>query len=178
MLKGNKVLLRPIKRPDIKFFVKWFNDPEIIQYFSMHLPTTEWDEEKYIEKLSNKKEKNDVLFVIEVADNGRKKPIGKCGLVNIEYKDRHAIFGIAIGEKNYWGNNHGSEAARLLIDYGFKQLNLHRITSFVYEFNDRSIKMHKKLGFQEEGRCRKEVFKNGQFWDKIIFGLLEKEWSK
>jgi len=41
MLKGNKVQLRPVKRSDISYFLKWFTDPEVIQYLSIYLPMTE-----------------------------------------------------------------------------------------------------------------------------------------
>lgn len=38
--------------------------------------------------------------------------------------------------------------------------------------------MHKKLRFTKEGRSRKEIYKDGQYWDKINFGILEEEWKK
>jgi hypothetical protein len=50
MLKGKSVLLRPVKRSDISYFLKWFNDPEVIQYVGLYLPMTEMAEEKFIEE--------------------------------------------------------------------------------------------------------------------------------
>lgn len=177
MLKGNKVILRSVKRLDIKYFLKWYNDPEIVQYLAMYLPMTEISEEKRIEEVSIKKEA--VFFVIEAIENNlQKKPIGSCGLSNINCKDHCAEFGIAIGEKEFWSDGYGTEAAQLLIEYGFMQLNLHRISSGAYEFNARSRKMHEKLGFTDEGRSRKEMYKNGKYWDKINFGILKEEWKR
>lgn len=177
MLRGKKVLLRPVKRSDIKYFLKWYNNPEIVQFLSMYLPMTEAVEEKWIEEISTNKKT--VFFVIEAIENNlQKKPIGSCGLNNINCKDRCASFGIAIGEKEFWDDGYGTEAAQLLIEYGFMQLNLHRISSGVYEFNIRSYKMHKKLGFMEEGRSRQEIYKNGKYWDKINFGILKEEWEE
>lgn len=175
MLKGKKVLLRPIKRSDLSFTLKWFNDSEVLQYLSSYLPMTEMSEEKWIEELGTTRKEKDVVFVIETKK--AKRPIGNCGFHNINHKDQDAIFGIVIGEKNYWRRGYGTEAARLIIDYGFRQLNLNRISSCVLSFNERSIKLHKKLGFQEEGRRRKARFKNGQFGDEILFGLLREEWQ-
>jgi len=176
MLKGKSVLLRPVKRSDISYFLKWFNDPEIVQYVGLYLPMTEMYEEKFIEELGTTRARSDVILVIEAVEGDSTKPIGNCGLHQINPKDCNALFGIVIGEKDYWSKGYGLEAARLLIDYGFQQLNLHRISSYAFAFNERSIKLHKKLGFREEGRLRQATFKNGQYHDHVQFGILREEW--
>ena len=176
MLRGRSVLLRPVKRSDISYFLRWFNDPEVIQYLELYLPMTEMSEEKFIEELGTTRAKSDVILVIEAVGANSTRPIGNCGLHDINSKDHKAIFGIVIGEKDYWNKTYGTEAARLLIDYGFQQLNLHRISSSAFSFNERSIKLHKKLGFHEEGRLRQAMFKNGQYHDLVLFGILREEW--
>jgi RimJ/RimL family protein N-acetyltransferase len=177
MLKGKNVLLRPIKRSDISYFLKWFNDPEVLQYLTLYLPMTEMSEEKFIEELGTTRARSDALFVIEVIEGASTKPIGNCGLHQIDSKDRNANFGIIIGEKDYWSKGYGVEATRLVINYGFQQLNLHRIYSNAVAFNERSIKLHKKVGFREEGRLRQAMFKNGQYHDLLQFGILREEWK-
>ncbi len=62
--------------------------------------------------------------------------------------------------------------------HGFVQLNLHRVSSSVIECNTRSQKMHLKLGFKDEGCGRKEIYKNGKYWDRINFGILREEWEE
>jgi RimJ/RimL family protein N-acetyltransferase len=177
MLKGEKVVLRPVRRTDIEYFLKWFNDPEVTQYLSMYLPMTEMAEEKYIEELSTTGVGIKASFVIEAIDGKNNKPIGNVALSNIHPKDHHAVFGIAIGEKDYWSKGYGTEAARLIICYGFEQLNLHRINSFAISFNERSLRLHRRVGFKEEGRQRKAIFKNGDYHDHVMFGLLREEWQ-
>ena len=174
MLRGEKVLLRPVKRSNIQHFLRWFNDPEVIQYLGMYLPMTEMAEERYIDGLADR---NDVSFVIEAVDSDVSKPIGTVGLHQVSAKDRVATFGIAIGEKDYWSRGYGSEAARLLVRYGFEQLNLHRIYSAAWAFNERSIRLHLRVGFKEEGRLREHVFKNGRYHDRVELGLLRDEWK-
>ena len=176
MLRGKSVLLRPVKRSDISYFLKWFNDPEVIQYLELYLPMTEMSEEKFIEELGTTRAKSDVILVIEAVGANSTRPIGNCGLHDINSKDHKAIFGIVIGEKDHWNKTYGTEAAQLLINYGFQQLNLHRISSSAFSFNERSIKLHKKLGFHEEGRLRQAMFKNGQYHDLVLFGILREEW--
>ena len=178
MLKGKNVTLRPVKRGDLPYFLEWFNDPEIMQYLNMYLPMTEMAEEKYIEELGTTRARTDAAFVIEVVEGDSTKPIGTIGLHGIDSKDHCATFGIAIGNKDYWNKGYGTEAARLIINYGFEQLNLHRINSGAVAFNERSIRMHINIGFTEEGRWRKAMFKNGDYHDHVIFGILKDEWTK
>ena len=176
-LKGEKVNLRAIEKSDIRLFLGWFNDPEVIQYLQVYLPVTELGEEKWHERMSLS-EKDVVLIIEAIKGDGINIPIGSCGLHGINFKDRSATFGIAIGEKDYWSNGYGTEAARLLITYAFEQLNLRRISSSVYDFNERSRKMQEKIGFKIEGARREAIYKNGRYADEIILGLLKKEWKK
>lgn len=175
MLKGEYVILRPIRRSDLEYFLKWFNDPEVTQYLSFYVPMTEMAEEKYIESLADRVNSH-AGFIIEAREHDGPKPIGTIGLDRINNKDHVATFGIAIGEKDYWSKGYGTEAARLIVRYGFEQLNLHRISSVAYSFNERSIRMHRKVGFTEEGRKREAVFKNGAYQDDVVFGILKKDW--
>lgn len=179
MLKGEKVVLRPVKRSDINDFLRWFNDPEVIQYLSMYLPMTEMAEEKWIEDLATRGTAGtDVHFVVETINGDGSKAIGTIGLNRISIKDHNALFGIAIGEKDYWSKGYGTEATQLILDYGFRQLNLHRIWSGALSFNERSIRLHNTVGFQEEGRLREAMFQNGEFHDMVMFGLLREEWKR
>lgn len=176
MLKGEKVFLRPVKRSDTEYFLRWFNDPEVIQYNYNYLPLTEMAEEKWIEEYTTRtRAGTEVGFVIEPLDDSN-KPIGNIGLFNINPKDHRAMFGVSIGEKSQWGKGYGTESTRLILGYGFHQLNLYRIWSGVFAFNERSIRLHKTVGFHEEGRQREAIFKNGEFHDEVIFGLLRDEW--
>ncbi|MDQ1283950.1 MAG: hypothetical protein QG620_298 [Patescibacteria group bacterium] len=176
-LQGEKVMLRAIEKKDIQLALKWFNDPEVIQFLQVYLPITELAEEKWFERVSLSE--HDIVFSIEIkAGENESKPIGNCGLHQINWKDRVSTFGIAIGEKDFWGGGYGTEAAKLLMEYAFCQLNLRRISSSVYDFNERSLAMHKKLGFEIEGRRRQAIFKNNRYADEIVLGLLKEEWGR
>jgi RimJ/RimL family protein N-acetyltransferase len=175
MLEGHTVLLRPVKREDIRLLLKWYNDPEVTQYIARYLPTTETAAANWIEELARTKSNTDVAFVVEAGIAGLEEAIGDCGLTQIDHRNQRAELSVVIGQKHLWGKGYGTEAARLLIEYGFGELSLHRVTSLVLEFNERSIMLHRKLGFREEGRVRQSVFKRGRFWDTVVFGLLKEE---
>lgn len=178
MLKGKRIRLRPVRKSDLEMLLRWFNDQEVTQYLQQYLPMTELGEEKWIEDLCLSRRNTDIVFVIEVDESEGTKAIGTCGLHHINWKDRDVDFGIAIGEKKYWSRGYGTEAMTLLAEYGFEELNLHRISSAAYDFNERSIKAQQKVGFQIEGCVRSAIFKKGKYRNKIILGLLRDEWRK
>jgi RimJ/RimL family protein N-acetyltransferase len=175
MLKGDRVLLGPVKKEYIDSYLKWLNDPEITQYLDAYLPLTRMMEEDWIENLKNRKDT--IVFAITFpGEDDLGKHIGNCGLHNIDWKNRVAEVGIMIGEKEYQGKGYGTEAMETLIKYGFETANLNRIQLRVYDFNIRAIKSYIKIGFIEEGRMRQAVFKNGEYHDMIIMAILHEEW--
>ena len=147
MLEGNRVVLRPFRMTDKSSFVEWFNDQEVTKNLYSYLPINEVSEEKWMNHIM---EESLPVFTIEaILPCNKRKVIGNCGLSDIHQKDRNAEFGIMIGAKSFWDQGHGTEAANLIINYGFKTLNLHKVKSAVYAFNAKSIKMHEKIGFQK-----------------------------
>jgi len=173
MLKTKRVNLRSVRKNDIENFLNWCNDPEITQYMYLFLPVSETAEERWIEDAG--KDEKGAIFVIETVNRKKRIPIGICELKNINWKDRNAEIGIIIGKKNYWNKGLGTEILTLVIEYGFSQLNLHRLWVAIFENNSKRIPLFQKLGFQNEGCLRSAVFKNGKFQNVTILGLLEKE---
>ena len=176
ILIAKAVLLRPVKLDDLPLFLKWFNDPQITRWLSWRdeTPLTEGFELRWIVELPSKKDW--IVFVIEARVGKATIPIGICSLHDIDFKNQHAGLGVTIGEKEYQDKGYGTEAARLLIDYAFRKLNLNRLESIVLAYNNRSIRVLTKLGYKKEGCCRKCVLKNGKFEDVLIFGLLRHEY--
>jgi RimJ/RimL family protein N-acetyltransferase len=97
MLEGSSLMLRPIRRSDIPAFLVWYNDMEVLQYLGQNLLKSEMDEEKYVEELTG--DATRINLVIETRDTGSPRAIGNVGFEMINYRDRQATFGIAIGEK-------------------------------------------------------------------------------
>lgn len=102
--------------------------------------------------------------------------IGFVGLYDLNTPHRDAWLGIGIGEPEYWSRGYGGEAMRLVLDYAFLELNLHRVTLDVFEYNPRAIHLYEKLGFRVEGRERRWVNRDGQRMDLIHMGILRREW--
>ena len=117
----------------------------------------------------------DVLFAIHAGEN--LKYIGICGLHNLRDIYHSAELRILIFDKDAVGKGIGTEAVKLLVDYGFNRLNLHRIWLGVNADNERAVKCYLKAGFKEEGRLREDIFYHGKWADAIRMGILRSEWK-
>ena len=108
-----------------------------------------------------------------------KKSLQLIGAVSLTVeKDAHkAELGYWTG-KPYWNQGYATEAAKSIIDYGFKHLRLNRIAARHFVRNPASGRVMQKVGMVQEGRLRKDVMKWGQFEDLYIYGLLREEWHE
>ncbi len=173
MIVGEKVRLRPIEREDLPRFVEWFGDPEVRRYLGVTLPFSLAQEERWFEALQERLEKREaVVLTMETNDGAH---IGNISLFDINWQDRHAELGIAIGEKAYWGQGYGTDAIRTMLGVAFGELNLHRVFLRVHADNARGIRCYEKVGFQKEGTLRESVFRKAVYQDMIVMGILATE---
>jgi RimJ/RimL family protein N-acetyltransferase len=65
---------------------------------------------------------------------------------------------------------------RLIVQYGFLELNLRRISLGLHAYNERALKSYEKVGFKLEGRMRGEGWRDGVHYDSLWMGILREEW--
>ena len=116
--------------------------------------------------------------MFEIWHKKDKKPIGFCEFDDIFWSYRIAHIGYLIGEVEYWGKGIGTELVKLLLEYGFKELNLHKVVVDVVVPNVSSIRCLEKNGFKLEGTLQKEMYIDGKYYDMLKYGLLREEWIK
>jgi UDP-4-amino-4,6-dideoxy-N-acetyl-beta-L-altrosamine N-acetyltransferase len=171
-LIGELIYLRPIERADAPLLREWINHPEVARTLRHHRPMNLQIEEEFIDRTAHSDTDLALLIAVKETD----KPVGTTGLHHIDAKNRHAEFGILIGEPAEWGKGYGSEATRLMVNYAFETLNLNRIWLHVYEYNERGLGSYEKPGFKKEGVLRQENFREGRYWDTLVMGILREEW--
>jgi RimJ/RimL family protein N-acetyltransferase len=115
------------------------------------------------------------MFFIRTLDGDHL--IGDVGLEPVRNGHGDTFVGIGIGEREYWGKGYGSDAMRVILRYGFTELNLHRVTLTTFEYNPRAIRSYEKVGFKHEGRARGVLHRAGRRWDLIFMGILFEEWN-
>lgn len=171
-LIGERIYLSPRSLEDAEKYVEWLNDFKTTDYLgrSNQIVTIE-GEKKYLESTM---EEEAVFGIIDIKED---KLIGTLGLHKIDHFKRTATLGIFIGDKEYRGKGYGTEAIRLILDYGFNYLNLNNIKLDLMEFNERALACYKKCGFKEYGRRRKCQFINGKYYDTIEMDILAEEFT-
>jgi diamine N-acetyltransferase len=103
-------------------------------------------------------------------------PIGTFGLANVRYDQRTAEVGAGIGDPSYWSGGFGSDAMLLIVEYGFRWLDLRRLWLTTAGLNERAQRQVEKCGFALEGRQRRALRIRGGFGDFLFYGMLREEW--
>lgn len=172
-LEGERVQLRPLTPNDLNpVYLQWLNDEEVSRYNShATFPNTKEKMEAYYHSLQD----NNRNVVLAIIDKATCRHIGNVALQQINWISKNAEFAILLGDKEFWGKGIGEEAAILIVDYGFKRLNLHRVYCGTLQGNEGMKKLAKKLCMKEEGLRREAIFKNGNYLDIIEFGVLKDE---
>jgi RimJ/RimL family protein N-acetyltransferase len=81
------------------------------------------------------------------------------------------------GDREYIGRGYGTDAMRVIVGYGFRELGLHRSALSVTEFNQAGIRAYEKAGFTVEGRRRESVLHDGRWYDNLLMSILDYEWA-
>ena len=171
-LEGKNIYLRPILEEDLSGeYLRWINDGSNDE-FTEHaqFPHRVKDLKCYAEKKWN--DPSCVwLAVIERASNLH---IGNVELCDIDLIHKKCEFKILI-DKSRHGKGYGVEASRLILNYAFGKLNLHRVYLGVHEDNKKARNLYEKLGFLKEGVLRETFLRDGVWKNSIVMGLLADE---
>jgi RimJ/RimL family protein N-acetyltransferase len=159
-----------------KNFSTWDRDSEFRRLLDDDAPCL-WSAQKiqewYEKDIEKGIEEGCAFFIRTLADD---QVIGFVGLWDTSWKHGDAELGIAIGDREYWGKGFGTDAMRLILRYGFTEMNLERITLGVFDYNKRAIRTYEKTGFILEGRMRQAVHRDGSRADIVYMGILRDEW--
>jgi [ribosomal protein S5]-alanine N-acetyltransferase len=91
--------------------------------------------------------------------------------------DRQASMGCGMA-RAYQGHGLIHEAAYALMDFGFRELDIHRIYAETISHNRAAIRLCKTLGMRQEGHFREHRFFKDQWWDTVVLAVLKSEWQQ
>jgi RimJ/RimL family protein N-acetyltransferase len=173
-LIGERIYLRPLERADAPVLQPWVNNPLVTRTLLRQWPLSLANEEEFIDRMAHSEHDLGLLIALKETD----RPLGGTGFHQIDFRNRHASFGILLGEPADWGKGYGTEATRLMVGHAFETMNLNRVWLHVYEFNEAGIRAYEKVGFRKEGVLRQDVYREGRYWNTIVMGILRGDWGQ
>jgi len=173
MIKGKRVILRPVEERDLPLLARWRNAPENRRLFFSPFLINPGGQKKWYEELLA--DRSRIMMMVDTLEG---QTVGMMGLDKIDWRNQEAETGQILFDPDQRGRGYAEEAMCLGLDYAFDELNLHRVYAVVYASNRAIIEFDKFFGFQEEGVLRQAVFSGGKFQDKVILGLLRDEWRE
>lgn len=167
VLTGARVRLAPLSIRHAAAFHTTFQDPGIRRLTGTH---HDWTLAELQEWCAGAAERADRLdLAIEDRETGAY--LGDLALSQIDQHNAHGSFRIALSEAAT-GRGIGTEAIRLLLDYAFERVRLHRVQLEVFDFNGRARRAYEKCGFEVEGRMREALHWDGEWHDVLVMAAL------
>jgi ribosomal-protein-alanine N-acetyltransferase len=175
MLTGKRVILREMDKEDWMDVHTYASLPIVCQ-FQPWGPNSEEDSLEFVQQvILDSREIPRSRFVFAAVVDG--KVVGS-GELNIQdFIDRKGEIGYIV-HPDHWGLGYATEVAKLLIEFGFTQLNLHRISATCDPRNIGSVKVLEKTGMIREGTIRDDFLIHNGWRDSHLYGILEHEWKK
>jgi len=173
-LVTERVQLRSLDISDAAEFYAWSCDREVTQFSlsSYAYPQSKSDISSWLSSINSNVKC--VSFGVCCAETG--KLIGYAGIASISALNRSGEYFILIGDKTYWGKGIGTEVTKLITDYGFNTLGLHRIELTAYASNPSAIRAYEKAGYVHEGVKKQSGYRQGKFVDKVMMAVLVTDW--
>jgi RimJ/RimL family protein N-acetyltransferase len=176
MIEGNQIRLRPIGDEDWLRFEEWGSSREalwgLFQRFQLdHVPLLR---EAY-QQTGLLKRDSGILLVETIGD---RQVVGFVRYTMLSLPDAdlpHPEIGFGIPEVAARGKGHAKEGVRLLVEYLFAGYPVERVAAFTDEENRPAQRVLERVGFQREGVLRRATFRDGQWRDIAVYGILRHE---
>lgn len=167
VLEEKDIYLRPMTREDTDLIVKWRNKDFVRKNFIYQKPFTREGHLHWIETMVETGRV--VQFLICTKDD---VPVGSVYLRDIDEVHHKAEYGIFIGEEDALSKGYGTEAARLMTEYAFRELKLHKLMLRVLAGNERAKRSYEKAGFVQEAYLKDDVCLEDGYRDVILMAIL------
>lgn len=165
-LAGERVVMVQLGLDHIGGVWRALQDPDVLRFTGTHTKFTRERVEEWTGKLPGRADRADYA-ILRASDRAY---VGDASLTELDEDNRTMSFRIALVE---FGQGCGTEATRLILDYAFDVVGLHRVTLEVFDFNTRAQRVYEKCGFVREGLQREALYWDGRWHDTIDMAVLE-----
>jgi ribosomal-protein-alanine N-acetyltransferase len=173
-LRSDRLVLREFREDDRFAVHEYASDLEVVRYMPFG-PNSEEQTSAFIRRSLASREddpRRSFELAVTLADTGRL--IGGCGIRASCPEHRSGDMGYCL-RRDVWGRGYATEAGRLLLDFGFDTLGLHRIWATCDVDNFPSARVLEKLGMKREGQMREDSWVRGRWRSSCLYAVLESE---
>jgi len=162
-LFGDLVNLTPLTTDLVSArYVDWMNDYEIVKFTeSRYARQTQQSITDFIQ--AAEAETSTVAWAILAGE----VHIGNIKLGPVDWHHNIADVGLIIGSKAHWGLGYGTQSIKLVVEWAFRNLQLHKITAGFYDENQGSVRAFEKAGFVHEARQSAHYLFEGRYIDRL-----------
>ena len=176
MLTGERVTLRDFTHDDWRAVHAYSTRAEVYR-FQPWGPNTPEQTREFVDGViaqAQRQPRIEYNLAMALAATGEVIGAGSLGIRSREFGQGEIGY---VVRSDYWGRGYGTEAARLLLEFGFTTLGLHRIFATCDPRNLASARVLEKIGMRYEGRLRDTMLIRDGWRDSLIYSLLEHEWQ-
>jgi RimJ/RimL family protein N-acetyltransferase len=175
-ITGRRVRLREVGADDAAAAMAWAADPEFFRYMAYAPVADQAAEEEFLRGIQDQaRARPRVQYHVGVVWLATDELIGmvRLGITSAEHREGDLGYGLRLDRA---GQGITTEAAGLLLRFGFETLRLHRVFAYHHPDNRASERVMEKLGMQREGTLRENLFEHGAWRDSVVHSVLEHEW--
>jgi ribosomal-protein-alanine N-acetyltransferase len=175
VLAGSMVTLRDLRLSDAPSLLAMLATEEVARFISPP-PTTVDGFERFIAWTHRERAAgNYVCF--GVVPHGLDTAVGIFQIRQLEPGFATAEWGFALGSA-YWGTGVFLDAAKMVVDFAFEGVGVHRLEARAAIVNGRGNGALRKIGAMQEGILRKSFLRNGVYLDQALWTLLDEDWRR
>jgi RimJ/RimL family protein N-acetyltransferase len=176
ILESKRLVLRPYQDSDLNSIHAYSCDTETTQFMQWGPNSLEQTKDFFTRCIANQTVKPKIIYDFAVIDNASNQLIGSITLRLIKEGSLLGEIGY-IYAKETWGKGYASEAARRVMQFGFQDLGLKKISATCDPENIGSTKVLQKAGMKFEGFLSKHLPMKGKWRDSLLYGCAESDFE-
>ena len=177
MILGDRVGLRALEVEDLPVLKEWRNKSHYRKFFREYQELTLEHQKNWFQSAVVGDHR---ILMFGIIDTTSAEMIGVCGLTYINWVHRHADLSLYIGKDDIYIDTDSTGWAWRTMDallaYGFDELNLNKVWTEIYAFDEKKHTLFEAYGMHRDGVLRQNYFYDGAYQDSHVYSILAEEW--
>tara|TARA_B100001250_G_C19798976_1_gene790089 strand:- start:1902 stop:2432 length:531 start_codon:yes stop_codon:yes gene_type:complete len=172
MLELKNIGIRAIELEDLALIQRWRNNEKLRKYFREYRDFSRDQLQRWYEGMIQSKD-FEMFVIVDLSNN---ETVGVTGLTYIDWVNRHSDLHFYIGKNSEWiDEQYAPIAIKLILNYGFNNLNMNKLWVEVYEIDDKKLNFFQSIGFEIDATFRDHYYYDGKYFNSHILSLLKKD---